>query len=181
MPSPILFEVDTHETEIDIAFLESSLQTAQFVPFFDMHMLRVAHQMQADAFEGQAGGSSTGLPQRWPALSDWSTRDRGSASPIMIRSESFKDEVMNYEGQTEVDGLGATFTYPHAASGKYYGLTAGQRVNPLAGPNGRPIPLKNVPRPILFGGIRLYNDANILMAEWFGLHGIELALGTAEE
>lgn len=138
-------------------------------------------QQQREAF--RAGGAG----RAWPELSQWSTAVRGNSEPILVRSGSFQSQVNAFRGTLIETGAGFDYIYPGVgeADGRYFGITAGQRVNPLAarsrrpgprggtkGSNDTPIPMAQVPRPILFGDVRIAIDAREVIQTFMASAGL---------
>lgn len=161
-----------------------------------------AMQLQQDEMFSSEGAG------KWPQLSDWRVRDRRAegvgSHPILVTHGTFQAEVARYHGDLALTGDGFNFVYPGLSepSGRYWGITAGQRVNPLAawttgsrvytGKGGkvtagrkyrvatlgdRPIPMAKVPRPILFGRERVGIDSRKVIATYFGSVGLPLDEG----
>lgn len=122
------------------------------------------HIQQDEMFHSQGNGD-------WAALSDWRVRDRGSSAPILDATGAFRSTVNEYVGMWSATESAFTYIYPgmfQQDAGQYFGITAGQRVNPLAkkakrGQASSPKPMKTVPRPILFGNDRLRIDLDSVL------------------
>ncbi len=121
------------------------------------------HEQQAEKFASQGDGD-------WAPLSDMRTRIRGNSGPILDATGSFRSAVSEYVGMWSATPRTFAYIYPSMfmgdSAGRYFGLTAGQRKNPLAKGGKSPAPLKNTPRPILFGEARMLVDVESVFAEF---------------
>lgn len=135
--------------------------------------LREAFQDQIDeafASESAPGGDA------WQPLSDWRVEDRGgSENPILQWTGDLHGEVKSYKGIVRLlGGTGFSMWFPDfpEMSGKYWGLTAGQMVNPLGA-----TPLAAFPRRILAGNSRNERDSVRALVDYFHKEGwmVEIA------
>lgn len=125
------------------------------------------HQQQEEKFASEGDGE-------WAQLSDWRTRDRGTSHPILDDTGSFKSTVSSYVGMWSATPDAFSYIYPSlfmAEAGKYFGITAGQRRNPLAKKRGTQGPAPQPPRPILFGEQRMASDVRMVLAEFMASAG----------
>lgn len=124
-----------------------------------------------DAF---ASASAGGDGPAWESLSEWRVRDRGgSSTPIMSWTGELSDQVASFKGRLRIvsGGTGFSFWFPDPVemSPKYWGLTAGQRRNPLGG-----TPLSATPRPVFSGVTRQTTDTVDALADYFRRAGFEV-------
>lgn len=158
----IALEADISDTLAMLAQCVSTFNPeGTFVRVVPLALNERMHKMQEEAFESQGDGS-------WPALSGWTTEERGADGPILDDTGAFRSIVSEFVGMWSATPDAFTYIYPGLfqgeGMGQYFGITAGQRVNPLRkGRNPYPIPMANVPRPILFGGERLLTDVNAVL------------------
>lgn len=133
--------------------------------------LRRAFQEQIDesfASESSPDGDA------WPQLSDWRVDARGGSDhPILQWSGDLMGEVKKYKGQIRLLTGGFSYWFPdfNEMSGKYWGLTAGQLVNPLGAS-----PLAMFPRRILAGNARNERDSVKALVEYFRSEGWEVSV-----
>ncbi len=129
------------------------------------------HEQQDEKFSSQGG---------WPELSEWRVRDRNATGPILDYTGSFRSRASEFFGITEATATTFSYTYPGNPPPIYFGLTAGQRRNPLAGYTKKtgkqgyrdaPIPMARAPRPILFGPARMYADVRFVLSEFLATAG----------
>lgn len=169
------------ESKAMLARAEKALTPFPFAMGVTTGLREALHIQQKDAFAHGGAGKS------WAALSEWRVRDRnGIGEPILVATGSFQQQVAAFRGDLVFGADSFDFVYPGTgeADGRYFGLTAGQRRNPLAqksvrpGPRGgttgqhdRPYPMKTVPRPILFGEERLLVDANLVITNYLRSFG----------
>lgn len=130
--------------------------------------LRSRFQDQArEAFSRQAPAGSANA---WEPLSEWRVRDRGSDSPIMSFTNQLQNEVVGFRGRLRIiqNETGFSFWFPDVVemSPKYWGLTAGQHVNPLGA-----TPLAARPRRIFGDTMRQQNDAVDALKDYFQRSG----------
>lgn len=165
-----MIEIELFKAEAELLLRKTQLALMPTVaaPVIAEGLRHKFHEQQNTAF--RAGGAG----DTWPGLSDWAVKVRGTAEPILVRTGSFQAQVAAFRGTLVEDADGFDFVYPGVseADGRYFGITAGQKVNPLARRSGRPgprggtsgnhdtpIPMAMVPRPVLFGEQRIAVDA----------------------
>jgi hypothetical protein len=201
----ISLNVDVSEASHDITVLMAKTHPATVARATRELMVQALHFEHQEAFDADGPG--------WPELSGWRVRDRAAMGftperPMLRATGRFAHEVMGYRGDMDLLGDGFLFTYPGngEASGRYWGLTAGQLVNPLAAWNmgkrtytskggklpagtmyrvatrsDRPIPMARVPRPIMFGKQRVGLDMRRAIARYFDGVGLPMTEGLVAE
>lgn len=111
----------------------------------------------------------------WAPLSDWRVTDRnGAERPVLVWSGSFFQEVMAYKGEVRMINSGFSMWYPgfKEMSGRYWGLTAGQMVNPLGA-----APLAQFPRRVLGDRSRQELDSIDALIRYFTSEGWHVDIG----
>lgn len=129
----------------------------------------------AELFQGQISEAFDKEGPGWHALSEMRVEARGgSRRPILQWGGSFKQEVERYKGTILLREKSFDFIFPgeRETSGRYWGLTAGQLVNPLG-----MRPLAMFPRPILAGQARVEADNILALTEYFERQGWEVEVG----
>ena len=176
-----VIQVFMDEARASLLQAQQSIEPHVFAGGFTAAFRQRLHAQQAEAFGKQ------GAEDSWAPLSDWRKRVRKADGPILRATGSFQAQVMAFRGNLDISGDSFDFLYPGAgeADGRYFGLTAGQKVNPLAkksnrpGPRGgtkgtwdSPAPLARTPRPILFGELRIKTDADAAIRLFMALFGM---------
>lgn len=111
----------------------------------------------------------------WHPLSPMTVEKRGGSSgPILVETGLFQDETRRYKGELRLITSGFSYWFPgyREMSGQYWGLTAGQLVNPWGLK-----PLAAFPRRLL-GGNRVQEEASITaMTSYFADEGWAVEIG----
>lgn len=149
-----------------LARLTATLSPGWMASRFTWRLRKRLLEEAREAFgkEGEPSGS------QWHPLSDMRSDNRGGVDgPILNDTGMLRTEVMGFRGKLRATDKAFSFWFPdfYEMSGPYWGLTAGQRVNPLG-----MTPLSHTPRRVLAAGDRLKRDALEALAEYFVSEGL---------
>lgn len=150
--------------------MNATLEPRHFAMAFTRR-LRTAFQEQIDesfANEKSPGGDA------WAPLSEWRIDARGgSEHPILQWTGDLHGEAKSFKGRIRLVPTGFSFWFPDFGemSGKYWGLTAGQMINPLG-----VTPLAMFPRRILGGNTRNEKDSVEALVRYFRAEGWEVVV-----
>lgn len=171
----MMIEVEALTAEV-LAMLtrvEEALAPRRMALTFCTRLAALLQQQIADAFAQEGPG--------WPALSEMRVKARGGSRHPMLRwgdsvgrwGSTFFDEVTHYKGEIKLRETSFDFDFPgdREVSGRYWGLAAGQLVNPLG-----MRPLADFPRPILGGASKQTEDSVLALASYFESHGWEVTV-----
>lgn len=153
--------------------MNRTLDQKHFALNFTGHLRRRFREQISESFMGQGPVGDT----RWFPLSEMRVRERGGTrSPILVETGDFWDETSRYKGEIRLISSGFSYWFPQhrEMSGRYWGLTAGQLVNPL-GPAHMPLAL--VPRRVLGGRNTQERHSIGSLVRYFTNEGWEVSIG----
>lgn len=155
-------DVVTNEVLRMIGRLDRALDVKTFAIPYTQTLRNLFLDQFDEGYEAQKG---------WAPLSPMRVRERGgSTAPMLQWLGTLRDETAHYKGDIGIAPTFFDYTFPgHEASGRYWGLTAGQRRNPLG-----LTPLSATPRPLLGDYERQIRDNVLALVLYFRSKGFQV-------